>query len=327
MSQDDTGKIHHFNYYGRLSYLYAIIILTVLISIITLGVYIFWGRTKLRRYISSNFTLDDERFEYTGTGYELFIGFLKIFPIILLIFIISEYNLLYISEYDLLNITENYITIIYEILLVITLYYLYLISVYSALRYRLSRLTWRGIRGQLRGSAFYYARLVFVRFVLNLISLGLVIPNSDIKIHRYRLNNASFGNVACSFSGGDPRALRASNIKTLLLAIPTLTLSRFWYRAARDRYLYARTLIGPDLAMRTTYTGGNLLRLYLVNFLILIFTLGLGYPIALHRVMKFYARHISICGTGDMTIITQSDTLPGGAGGDSFNSALDGGFI
>ena len=65
-----------FVYDGRLGEIYGIFIKNLLLGIVTLGFYRFWGRTNLRRYIWSRVSLRGDRFEYTGTGGELFQGFL-----------------------------------------------------------------------------------------------------------------------------------------------------------------------------------------------------------------------------------------------------------
>ena len=47
-----------------------------LLTLLTLGVYSFWGRTEVRRRLWSMVRLNGEPLEYTGTGKELFLGFL-----------------------------------------------------------------------------------------------------------------------------------------------------------------------------------------------------------------------------------------------------------
>ena len=47
-----------------------------LLNIITLTLYRFWGKTEVRRRVWRNVRLNDEPFEYTGRGGELFIGFI-----------------------------------------------------------------------------------------------------------------------------------------------------------------------------------------------------------------------------------------------------------
>ena len=70
-----------FEYVGRLGPLYWIFIKNVLLSIVTLSVYRFWGRTNIRRYLWSNTRFMGDAFEYTGKGSELFAGFLIVFGI------------------------------------------------------------------------------------------------------------------------------------------------------------------------------------------------------------------------------------------------------
>src|ERR1041385_8862991 len=62
---------------GRVGELYGIYFRNLLLSILTLGIYRFWAKTRWRRYLWSHLTLLGEPFEYSGTGKELFIGFLK----------------------------------------------------------------------------------------------------------------------------------------------------------------------------------------------------------------------------------------------------------
>src|ERR1700736_3169356 len=45
------------------------------LSMITLGFYRFWGRTRIRTYLWSHVSLLGDRCEYDGTGMELFLRF------------------------------------------------------------------------------------------------------------------------------------------------------------------------------------------------------------------------------------------------------------
>ena len=49
---------------------------TGFLTVLTLGIYRFWARTRLRRYIWSAIDVGGDSFEYTGTGLEKFLGFL-----------------------------------------------------------------------------------------------------------------------------------------------------------------------------------------------------------------------------------------------------------
>ena len=47
-----------------------------LLNLVTLTLWRFWGKTEVRRRVWRGVRLNDEAFEYTGRGVELFVGFL-----------------------------------------------------------------------------------------------------------------------------------------------------------------------------------------------------------------------------------------------------------
>ena len=54
----------------------------LLLTIVTLGIYRFWATTRERQYLWGQTQFIDERLEWTGTGMELFIGFIMVFFLI-----------------------------------------------------------------------------------------------------------------------------------------------------------------------------------------------------------------------------------------------------
>src|SRR4051794_28799440 len=61
--------------------LFAIAITNAILNIITLTVFRFWGRTRVRRHLWSCVHINGEPLEYTGTGSELFLGALIVFAV------------------------------------------------------------------------------------------------------------------------------------------------------------------------------------------------------------------------------------------------------
>lgn len=294
-----------FKYDGETGKVYGIWFLNIVLSILTLGIYSFWGKTRIRQYVAGSFSFAGDRFEYTGTGKELFLGFLKACPILVIL-----YGPLVIWP-------ESPFTA----LLYWPIFYLFFVATFSALRYRLSRTTWRGIRGKLQGSAISYANLKLVRLFLNIISFGLLIPASDIKVYRRVMGNTHLGNTKFEIGDVSAGVLFKSNIITLLLAIPTLGLSRFWYSATSIRYLYSHTTIN-GLRLKATHTGGSLFALVLGNMTIMAITLGFGMPIVIQRNMNYLSRNVFIIGDVNTTGIEQSDQALGESG-EGLDAALD----
>ena len=80
-----SGPSQRLVYDGRLGELYKIFIVNVLLGLVTLGIYRFWGKTRMRRYLWSHLGYDGDRFEYTGTGGELFRGFLVVAAVLFVV--------------------------------------------------------------------------------------------------------------------------------------------------------------------------------------------------------------------------------------------------
>lgn len=307
MSEPITNRLE---YDGKTEDLYGIWAMNLLLTVVTLGVYRFWGKTRLRRYLSSSFSLGGDRFQYIGTGLELFLGFLKALPII-----IAVYAPFIVWPTDKHPLTA---------LFIFPLFMLIYAGVYFALRYRLSRLTWRGVRGRLTGSPWKFGMLRMGRGILNALTIGFLIPHSDMRIQRFMMENVHFGSAKAEFKA-EPGPLIGINIITLLIFIPTLGFSRLWYRAAMLNHVYAGTTIG-GLQLRGHFTGGGLLWLIIGNLLWVILTLGLGAPVVIQRSMKFFSNTLTLEGDLNTSSILQS-TEKLGKDGEGLDTFLDPGDI
>ena len=129
-----------------------------MLRLLTLGIYHFWGKTEVRKRIWSGLRFDGEPLVYTGTGRELFLGFLIIFFLFLLPISLGSFATMYFfGETGLL---------IFQWTLIIGVLYLSGVAIYRALRYRLSRTLWRGIRGSLEGGSWSFGWTYFWTLVL-----------------------------------------------------------------------------------------------------------------------------------------------------------------
>ena len=202
-------------YDGRGGKIFGMMIVNFLLSIVTLGIYSFWGKTRLRRYlVSSIIVSDQDRLQYTGTPLELLFGWLKAVACILPLAIVLGWAAQ----------TQHYV--IYFIFLM-GFYALFYLGTYLALRYRFTRTKWRGIRFGLQGKSVEFMKISLIRGVLNVVTLGYLIPASDIKKWDYIANNMNFGKKMFSYKG-NPSSLIVTNLVTLwapLLPILLVVLS------------------------------------------------------------------------------------------------------
>jgi uncharacterized membrane protein YjgN (DUF898 family) len=154
--------------------------------LVTLGIYRFWAATKLRRYLWSNIQIGGDPLEYTGTGRELFLGFL-----IALAFL-APLSIAYVVSYRLAlgnpllagSLQLGYFAVLFVLLQV---------ALFRSRRYRLSRTLWRGIYSGQSGSTWHYLWLFLGYGVLTVVTLGVAAPWMQVALERYKLNHTWIG--------------------------------------------------------------------------------------------------------------------------------------
>ncbi|MYG53885.1 MAG: DUF898 domain-containing protein [Rhodospirillaceae bacterium] len=191
--------IHRLTHGGRSGELFVIFLINLALSILTLGIYRFWGRTRIRRYVWSQTSLLGEPLEYTGRGVELFLGFLFALvliygPIIGLYFGLGA-ELPGPGEEPLPEGVEAFGTFILILLAATPIFMLfYYVALFAAYRYRIGRTSWLGIRGGMEGSAWSFGGLGLFLGFLNVITLAWTKPWADSMVFQYRLSRVWFGN-------------------------------------------------------------------------------------------------------------------------------------
>ncbi len=195
-------------YDGRLGELYKIFVVNFLLGLATLGIYRFWGKTRMRRYLWSHLRYDGDRFEYTGTGGELFKGFLIVAVILILLTLVNtaaQFAIeILVRDPAVATALFSAMTIIFYVVL----FFLIFVGQYTALRYRLTRTRWRAIRGGLGGSAWRYGGTAMGYAILKVVTLGQFTPFAAVRLWRYRIGNAFFGTAQARFAGSGREVYR-----------------------------------------------------------------------------------------------------------------------
>ena len=179
---------------GRRGALGALMLRNLLFSILTLGIYRFWGRTHVRRFVWRHTALLDDSLEYLGTGGELFIGFLIAVAVLLPVF--AAYSLLQFLFAD----DPGHALLVLEVLYYLVLFFLIQIAIHRMRRYRLTRTAWRGVRFGLGGSSFAYARIAFGYSLLTAATLGLAYPWLRVATLKYFASHAHFGTAGLALA-------------------------------------------------------------------------------------------------------------------------------
>lgn len=247
-------------YEGAAGNIAGIAVRNGVLGVLTLGFYRFWGKTRLRRYLWSHLSFEDDPLEYTGTGMELFVGFLIVMAILIPLGFLNG-----IAEFALAG--DATLVFVGQFLQILVILFLVQVAIFRARRYRLSRTQWRGIRGGQSGSSIKYALMSFGWTFVTVITLGLAYPVARTRLQRYRMEHTWLGDRSFTF---DARAGRLFGrwLLAWLLLVPTLGLSYFWYRVQEFRYFAAQTRYG-DLAFQSDLRTGQVIAIGLLYLLTL----------------------------------------------------------
>jgi len=191
ISEQPTEKSYQFSNESRVKRMLWIGFYTLLLNLITLTLFRFWGRTHFRRQLWSDTSIDGDNLEYTGKGKELFIGFLiAIFTVMLPTVALILGAQLFLGDAG----AAVAITIVY-----IGMFWLVGVAIFLARRYMVSRTRYRGIRFEQQGSATDYGWRAFGFAILTGITLGWYAPAARIRLSRYMWSNALYGNERIKF--------------------------------------------------------------------------------------------------------------------------------
>jgi uncharacterized membrane protein YjgN (DUF898 family) len=190
LSQTPELVPHRLTYTGRVGELFNLFIVNLLLTIVTLGTYRFWGKVRMRRYLWAHVLFQDEPFFYTGNGQELFKGFIKVLFMLVIPLLLIWQAIMMLTA-----------AAIESLLLVGILGFFSPYIVFWVRRYRLSRSEWRGIRFRQSGDVNAYARKAIAGWLLTILTLFYYVPYNAVRLLDYQINRVHFGTMAFSYAG------------------------------------------------------------------------------------------------------------------------------
>ncbi|MET0308594.1 MAG: YjgN family protein [Sphingomonas sp.] len=346
--QGEGGRA--FQFHGNWREFAPIAFTNLLLTIVTLGVYMFWARTRERRYLWSQTRFIDDRLEWTGTGLELFIGYL----LALLVFVLPL-GLVQFGVQALAIRGQDGAAALLLVGVYVAVMYLVGVAVFRALRYRLSRTFWHGIRGGSDRQGFGYGLSHLWKTFAGSLALGLLVPWAMVSLWNERWNAMSFGPhqfesngesgglmaryllyylvpiiffvgivIVAALFGPVTRAPISSpediQIGFVLIAVIlyfgffiVLGLIALIYYAAYFREVVSNLSLG-DLDFEFRARTKDWLKLFIGNFFLVVLTLGIGTIFLGYRNWAFFIRHMHAYGSLNLDDFTQSNTRQPGQG-------------
>lgn len=194
------------NYNGTKKEMFSLAFKTGMLTIVTFGIYRFWQKTRLRRYIWSRANVGGDTFEYTGTGLEKLLGFLVAIVFLAVYLGIIQMVLFYFNMNIMVD-PENAspAQVLGQILAIYISFFavlpFLLFAVYRARRYKLARTRWRGIRFAMEKGAWGYVWRAIGHGLLTLITLGIMLPRQTYYLEKYMTDRSHFGSAKFKQTG------------------------------------------------------------------------------------------------------------------------------
>ncbi len=316
--------------------LFGMFTMNTLLTLLTFGVYSFWARIKIRRYLHSQTKFAGARLAFHGTGGELLKGWMKA----VVVFGIPYSALSYAGTVQTDAMLQWGVNILAGLFILCFIP----IAIVGSHRYRMSRTSWRGIYFSFRNSAKDFFTLYLKGMLFSILTLGIYYPVFDNAKRAFLVSGTYFGNRAFGFDGEAKelgsiyfKAFRLlilglitaeavllatsflagqanpnqvidivfwTTIAMILMVVPFVIGNWFWFQATKQRYMWNHTTFGPA-RFHATMTGKGLFELKLTNLFLLIGTLGLAWPWVQTRNLQFLYYHVGLQGPLNLKQVVQ----------------------
>lgn len=183
-------------YLGDPAKLFPLALGTGVLGLLTLGVYRFWGKARIRRHVWSKVRLDGDGFEFTGTGLEMFLGFLLSVVVLAIYLAVVQLVLFAVGirfVLDPQNRLEEFAQGISILLSFVAVLPLMIFAVYRSRRYKLARTRFRGIRLAMENAAGAYTLRAMGYLLLVVLSLGLLWPLMTFRLEAFMTERTWYG--------------------------------------------------------------------------------------------------------------------------------------
>jgi len=312
-----TPTDYQLEFNGKGSEFFSVTIVNWLLTILTFGFYYPWAKARKLQFLYGETSLNGDSFSFHGTGKEMFRGFIK--AILIIGFLYSLFFLFLYLKLPILAIVILYLGILA----------LVPFAIHGSYRYRMSRTSWRGIRFGYRGNRKEFSINFFKWLFFTIFSFGIYGSWMSINMRNYILGNIRFGDVEFN-SDGDGGDYFMLNLKGYLLTVCTLGIYAFWWQQKLFEYYINNLSMSKgdkEIALNSTVTGGGFFKLAIVNILIIIGTLGIGYAWVVTRTMKYIFENIEMEGNIDLNLLSQTEENYKDATGEDIGDFLDMDFV
>jgi uncharacterized membrane protein YjgN (DUF898 family) len=316
------SPIYPFGFTGRTGEYFRIWIVSMCLSILTLGVYSAWGKVRKKRYLYAHTRLADSGFEYRARPLAILKG--RVIALVLFGGFAASAHFLPAAQWAFV-----------ALLLILTPW-----IVVAANRFNAQNSAYRNIRfgfaGRMREAAIVFLGLG----ALSILTAGIVYPYYRLRRARFVIGRHRFGATGfeTAFFGGDFYAayilallmVLGASIVAILTGFVFALLTRgrgapnpavifvpmaFMYGMYLVSFCYVRARLGNAtlngarigaLQLRSSLRARDLVWLYGSNIVAILVTAGLATPWATMRMVRYRARRLVLIANAPLETLASS---------------------
>lgn len=304
---------------------FKIWLVNIILSILTLGIYSAWAKVRSKQYFYGNTRIDGTSFQYLADPVKILKGRLIVAAVVITTSLLTEFVPLAGALVSLL------------VLLILPW------VVVRALAFNARNSSLRSIRFGFDAKVWDAAKAFIFWPLLAVLTLGLLTPFIYFKQKKFIVEHSSYGTTKFRFSAtaGDYYKIFlllslfviiglavAALIATVFPPVAVLVgvglyLYIFAYVTTRtSNLLYNSAILGPH-GFAADMATGKFAGIVFTNTLAMVLTLGIFYPWAMVRTLRYKLEHLTLLARGSIDEFVADQEKKIGALGDEFSDFMD----
>jgi len=283
--------MNRFKFEGKGFDFFKILLVDVILTVVS--VCLLYPRALVREacYLWSETYLGGTPFEFKGKFKTAFNAFMKTLSAMVILIIIAVIEGLFIA-YNNLDGTWIASLILYATVLPIALI-LSPFIIHGDLNFFINNTAWRTVTAKYKGKLSEFVGLSLQGTILSILTMGIYTAWYETQLYKYILENTRFGSLRFSYNGKS-KDLFLMYLKGFLLGIVTLGIYNIWNFKSLYNYTIDHTVVRKGEQEFNLHSDANtrdVFELLVGNFLLVVFTFGLGTAWAIIRTCRFTINH------------------------------------
>ncbi|MBA2405401.1 MAG: DUF898 family protein [Bdellovibrionales bacterium] len=310
------AKSYDFSFKANTSELYMLIIKNIVFTILTLGLYIPYARTNLRKFIWKSSTLNSFPFLFKGDPSSLLKSYLMLLVVFVVMSGINHAITVYIVKGDIT------LSIVQGVASYVMLFVLFTWAKYGAYSYLVNQTSYRSVNFKMKkGGAKDHLLSSIVGTIVTALTLGIYYPFMANTLEKIRWNRTQYGTSPLKYTAenGDYAKLWFVGF---FLSVLTLGFYYAWFAVSLHKFKLRHLKFGTA-KFSSNATGGGYFWVLIKSSLLLILTLGLAAPFVFNLNLAYFLDNTSLKGSIDWDQVVAASKVEQSGLSDSVADVFD----